>query len=73
MDKPQERDDNQLLFVGRLSYRNVIESTEELLGFSGLEVQDGRLDSVSTNQKCPAWALDDGEFKQRMCSFLLAI
>lgn len=54
MDKPEERDDNQLLFVGRLSYRNGIEITEELLDFSGLEVQEGRLDSVSTNQKCPA-------------------
>lgn len=43
MDKSQEGDDNQLSFVGRLSYRSGIGITEDAIGSHGLEVQEGRL------------------------------
>ena len=37
MEKPQEGHDSQLTLVGRLSYRNRIEITEDIVGFQWVE------------------------------------
>lgn len=64
MDKSQEGEDHQLSFVGKLSYRNEIGITEESAGLLGWRWRKVDFDLVPTDQRCPAWVLDDGEFKQ---------